>query len=211
MSATVKLVTGSGTTRTAAGYKLSRWPWIFLGGSVDTRTVTTATGTLTYYGLDNSVNQVLRLGCYRDISLEPQYADFDEYCAGVRVPKKNLNGYTETVTVTDDIIDLYFLRRFMRQSSGNYQVAEASNIESLVIGDMVTDVMPVLFEHHYVQATSSADEYVGILAFEAEISLGGISGNYDEGYSGELTIDVRYSDTYSGYLALMRYDDVLVV
>lgn len=211
MPATVQLVTGSGTTRTARGYKLTKWPWVFFGGSVDTRTVTTATGTLTYYALDNSVNQVIRLGCYRDISLEPQYSDFDEYCAGVRVPKKTLNGYTETLTVTDDVVDLSLLRRFMRQSSGNYSVAQASNIESLVIGDLVDDVVPVLFEHHYTQTDSTADEYLGILAFEAEISLGGVSGNYDEGYSAELTIDVRYSETYSGYLGLVRYDDVLVV
>lgn len=211
MPATVQLVTGSGTTRTARGYKLTKWPWIFLGGSVDTRTVVTDTGTLTYYGLDNSVNEVLRLGCYRDVSLEPQYADFDDYCGGVRVPKKSLNGYTETFSITDDVVDLYYLRRFMRQSSGNYQVANASNIESLIIGDLVSDVMPVLFEHHYIQATSASDEYIGILAFEAEISLGGMSGNYDEGYSGELTVNVRYSTTYGGYLALMRYDDVLVV
>lgn len=211
MPATVQLVTGSGTTRTARGYKLTRWPWVFLGGSVDTRTVTTATGTLTYYGLDNSVAEVLRLGCYRDISLDPEYADSDDYCDGVRVPTKSLNGYTGSVTITDDVVDLRYLRRFMRQPSGNYQVAAGSNIESLVIGDMVSDVMPVLFEHHFVQGSSTADEYLGILAFEAEISLSAIDGDYDEGYSGELTIDVRYSSTYSGYLALMRYDDVLVV
>lgn len=211
MPATVQLVTGSGMTRTARGYKLTRWPYVFLGGSVDTRTVVTATGPLTYYGLDNSVSEVLRLGCYRDINLEPQYADFDDYCDGVLIRKKNLNSYIETLMVTDDVVDLRLLRRFMRQSSGNYQVDAASNIESLVIGDLVSDVMPVLFEHHYVQANSTADEYLGILAFEAEISLGGVSGNYDEGYSGELTIDVRYSTTYGGYLGLMRYDDVLVV
>lgn len=211
MPDTVTLVTGSGTTRTAAGYQLSRWPWIFLGGSVDTRTIVTDTGTVTYYGLDNSVNEVLRLACYRDIVLAPQYTDFENFCNGVRVPDKNLSGYQNTITITDDIVDLYFLRRFMRQSSGNYQVANASNIESLVIGDLVSDVMPVLYEHHYDQATSTADEYIGILAFEAELSLGDITGNYDEGYSAELTIDVRYSSTYSGYLALMRYDDVLIV
>jgi len=74
---TVQLVTGSGTTRTARGYQLSRWPWVFFGGSVDTRSVATATGSLTYYGLDNSVIDVMRLGCYRDIVLAPQYADFD--------------------------------------------------------------------------------------------------------------------------------------
>jgi len=103
---TVQLVTGSGTTRTARGYQLSRWPWVFFGGSVDTRTVTTATGALTYYGLDNSVNEVLRLGCYMDVVLAPQYADFDKYCDGVKHVEKNLNGYQSTLTVTDDVVDL---------------------------------------------------------------------------------------------------------
>ena len=209
---TVQLVTGSGTTRTARGYQLSRWPWIFLGGSVDTRTVTTTTGSLTYYGLDNSVNEVLRLGCYKDVVLAPQYADFEKFCDGVKHQEKNLNGYQCTVMVTDDVVDLYMLRRFMRQSSGNYQsVGNPTNIESLVIGDLVSDVIPVLFEHHYDQATSTADEYLGIVAFETEISLGDLTGNYDEGYSAELTIDVRYSATYGGYLGLMRHDDVLIV
>jgi len=209
---TVQLVTGSGTTRTARGYQLSRWPWVFFGGSVDTRTVTTATGTLTYYGLDNSVTDVLRLGWYMDVVLAPQYADFDKYCDGVKHVEKNLNGYQSTLTVTDDVVDLYLLRRFMRQSSGNYQsVGGSTNIESLIIGDLVSDVVPVLFEHHYDQATSTADEYVGIVAFEAELSLGDLTGNYDEGWSAELTIDVRYSATYGGYLGLMRHDDVLIV
>ena len=209
---TVQLVTGSGTTRTARGYQLSRWPWVFFGGTVDTRTVTTATGALTYYGLDNSVNEVLRLGCYRDIVLAPQYADFDKFCDGVKHTERNLNEYQSTLTVTDDVVDLYFLRRFMRQSSGNYQsVGAPTNIESLLIGDMVSDFVPVLFEHHYDQATSSADEYLGIVAFEAQMSLGDLSGNYDEGYSAELTISVRYSATYGGYLGLMRHDDVLIV
>jgi len=100
----------------------------------------------------------------------------------------------------------------MRQSSGNYQsVAGATNIESLVIGDLVSDVVPVLFEHHYDQTISTADEYLGIVAFEAELSLGDLTANYDEGYSAELTIDVRYSATYGGYLGLMRRDDVLIV
>jgi len=209
---TVQLVTGSGTTRTARGYQLSRWPWVFFGGSVDTRTVTTATGTLTYYGLDNSVTDVLRLGWYMDVVLAPQYADFDKFCDGVKHVEKNLNGYQSTLTVTDDVVDLYLLRRFMRQSSGNYQsVGGSTNIESLIIGDLVSDVVPVLFEHHYDQATSTADEYVGIVAFEAELSLGDLTGNYDEGWSAELTIDVRYSATYGGYLGLMRHDDVLIV
>ena len=209
---TVQLVTGSGTTRTARGYQLSRWPWVFFGGSVDTRTVTTATGALTYYGLDNSVTEVLRLGCYMDVVLAPQYADFDKFCDGVKHVDKNLNGYQSTLTVTDDVVDLYLLRRFMRQSSGNYQsVGGSTNIESLIIGDLVSDVVPVLFEHHYDQATSTADEYVGIVAFEAELSLGDLTGNYDEGWSAELTIDVRYSATYGGYLGLMRHDDVLIV
>ena len=211
MADTVQLVTGSGTTRTAKGYQLSRWPWVFIGGSVDTRTVVTATGPLTYYGLDNSVNEVLRLGCYREITFAPQYSDFDNFCDGVRVPDKNLNGYQVTLTVTDDVIDLYLLRLFMRQSSGNYQSSSTHHIERLIVGDLVSDVMPVLFEHHYDQATSSADEYIGILAFEAGLTLGDITTNYDEGYSAELTIDVRYSSTYGGYLALMRYDDVLIV
>ena len=209
---TVQLVTGSGTTRTARGYQLSRWPWVFFGGSVDTRSVATATGSLTYYGLDNSVIDVMRLGCYRDIVLAPQYADFDKFCDGVKHTEKNLNGYQCTLTVTDDVVDLYLLRRFMRQSSGNYQsVAGATNIESLVIGDLVSDVVPVLFEHHYDQTISTADEYLGIVAFEAELSLGDLTANYDEGYSAELTIDVRYSATYGGYLGLMRRDDVLIV
>lgn len=207
---TVQLVTGSGTTRTAQGYQLSRWPWVFIGGEVDTRTVSTATGPLTYYGLDNTTTEVLRLGCYRDITISPQYSDFDRFCDGVRIQGKNLTGYQSTLTVTDDVIDLYELRYFMRQRSTRYQVAPDSNIERLVIGDLVTAVMPVLFEHHYEQATSATDEYVGILAFEAELSLGDIAMNYDEGYSAELTIDIRYSDTYSGYLALMRYDDVAI-
>lgn len=209
---TVQLVTGSGTTRTARGYQLSRWPWVFLGGSVDTRTVTTATGSLTYYGLDNSVNEVLRLGCYKDIVLSPQYSDFDKYCDGVKVSGKGLSSYQCTLTVTDDVVDLYMLRRFMRQSSGNYQsVGGSTNIESLLIGDLVSDTMPVLWEHHYDEATSSADEYLGIVAFEADLSLGDMTGNYDEGWSAELTIDVRYSATYGGYLGLMRHDDVLIV
>lgn len=210
MPATVTLVTGSGTTRTAAGYSLTRWPWVFLGGSVDTRTITTSTGTVTYYGLDNSTTEVLRLGCFRDIVLEPQYNEYDDYCDGVLIRRRNLSGYTGTLTITQDVVDLYFLRKFMRQSSSRYAIANASNLESLTIGDMVTDVIPVLFEHHYEQASSSADEYIGILAFEAEISLGAYTGNYDEGWSAEMTIDVRYSDTYSAYLALVRYDDVLV-
>jgi len=209
---TVQLVTGSGTTRTARGYQLSRWPWVFLGGSVDTRTVTTSTGSLTYYGLDNSINEVLRLGCYKDVVLSPQYADFEKFCDGVKQQKKNLNGYQCTVTVTDDVVDLYMLRKFMRQSSGNYQsVGNPTNIESLLVGDLVSDIIPVLFEHHYDEVSSTADEYIGIVAFEAELSLGDLTGNYDEGYSAELTIDVRYSATYGGYLGLMRHDDVLIV
>lgn len=209
---TVQLVTGSGTTRTARGYQLSRWPWVFFGGSVDTRTVTTGTGALTYYGLDNSVSEVLRLGCYRDVVLDPQYADFDKFCDGVKHTERNINEYQCTLTVTDDVVDLYLLRRFMRQSAGNYQsVGAPTNIESLLIGDMVADFVPVLFEHHYDQAASSADEYLGIVAFEAQLSLGTFTGNYDEGYSAELTIAVRYSATYGGYLGLMRRDDVLIV
>lgn len=210
MPAVVSLVTGSGTTRAAAGYRLTRWPWVFIGGSVDTRTVTTATGTLTYYGLDNSVNEVLRLGCYRDVVITPETEDVENFCDGVKQTETIITAFTSTLTVTNDLVDMYYLRRFLRQSSGNYSVAPASDIESLLIGDTVSDWIPVLWEHHYVQAASVHDQYIGIVAFEAQLMLGDITGNYSEGYSGELTIQVRYSDTYGAYLGAMRHDDVLL-
>jgi|GEM_PF-2920448 len=211
MPASVQLVSGTGTTRTARGYRLTRWPWVFLGGSVVTYVIPGATGDLTYYGLDNSTYEVLRLGCYRDIVITPETEDYENYCDGVKMTETIITAFTSTLTVTDDVVDLYFLRRFLRQSAGNYNYSPAFNIESLKVGDVVSDWIPVLWEHHYAQKASAADEYLGIVAFEAQLMLGDITGNYTEGYSSELTIRIRYSNTYSGYLGLMRHDDVLVV
>jgi len=208
---TVQMVTGSGTTRTADGYRLSRWPWIFLGGSVTSYVVAGATGDMTYYGLDNSTYEVLRLGCYHDVVIAPQYEEFDQFCDGVKTTEQQLTEFIATVTVTEDIVDLYFLQTFLRQRATNYNYSATLNIESLLVGDLVDDVMPVLFEHHYSQATSTADEYVAIVGFEAQVHLGDITGNYTEGYSAELTINIRFSNTYDGYLGLMRHDDVAVV
>jgi hypothetical protein len=211
MPASVTLVTGTGTTRTARGYRLTRWPWIFIGGTVSSTVIPGATGNVTYYGLDNSTVEVLRLRCYRDIVITPETEDFENYCDGVKQTETVITQFTSTMTITDDVVDLYYLRRFLRQSSGNYNYSTTYNIEALRVGDVVTDWIPVLWEHHYTQATSTADEYIGILAFEAQLMLGDITGNYSEGYSSEMTIQIRYSDTYDGYLGLMRHDDVLVV
>ena len=210
MAATVQLVSGSGTTTTAAGYKLSKYPWVYIGGTVDTISVVGTTGTFSYYGLDNSSAEVIRIGCYKDITLAPQWEEFDDFCNGVRFTDKSLSTFQETLTVTDDIIDLAYLRRFLRQTSGNYHKAGNINIETLLVGDAVTAVVPVLFEHHYTVEGSTNSMYVGILGFEAELSLGDITMDYNEGYSAELTIDIRYSDTYSAFLSIVRFDSVNV-
>lgn len=203
--ATVQLVTGSGSTIQADGYRLSGFPWVFFGGSVDTRVCSTTTGDVTYYALDNSETPVYRLKCLKDVTLAPTYNEFEDWCDGQLISKKVLQGFTQTMTLTEDIVDLSFLRWFFRQPAGSYDWEDGCSIESLLIGNMCSQVMPVLWEHHYVHC-SSADMYMGILAFEAELSLGDISVDGNEGYSAELTIAVRYSNTYGAYLALMRYD-----
>lgn len=209
--ASPQLVSGSGTTRAADGHRLTRWPWIYFGGSVVTYTVTGQTGDMNYYGLDNTTYEVLRLGCYHDVVITPEYEEFDKFCDGVQYTEDAITRWTSTVTVTDDIVDLYFLRYFLRQRSSNYDYSSTLNIESLLVGDVVSDFMPVLWEHHYVQRTSTADQYLGIVAFEAQLKLGEITGNYTEGYSAELSFTIRYSNTYSGFLGIMRHDDVDVV
>jgi len=208
---TVQLISGSGTTRTPTGFRMSNYPWVYLGGTVDTLTAGVGTGQVTYYGLDNTTVDVLRLGCYKDITLSPQWNTFEDYCWGVLVRKRKLTGYVTTVTITEDLIDLTSLRWFMRQASAQHAQHVGTHIEALTIDDVVTWAMPVLFEHHYKRASSATDEYVGILCFEAEISLGDLSMDPNEGYSAELTIEVNRSDTYNGYVSLMRKDAVVIV
>lgn len=207
MTATLQLVSGTGECLTARGFRLSNYPWVYIGGTVDT----IVSGTITYYGIDNSSEECIRLGCYKDITLSTVYADFEDYCDGVRIQKRKLDGYTTTVTVTEDLVDLRYLRWFLRQSSGMYDSDAAVHEESLLVGDLITRVVPVLFEHHYMQDASADDQWIGVLMFECELSLGDIEIDPTEGYSGELTIDVRKSDTYGGFMCWVRHDTVDIV
>jgi len=206
--ATPLLVSGSGTTRTPLKYRLSNYPWVYLGGAVDTLTSGSGSTQVTYYGLDNTSTDVLALGCYKDITWSPQWSSFEDYCEGVMVRKASLQGYTCTLTITEDLMDLRYLRYFMRQAAGSWVQNTTTHFESLLIDSPTTWYMPVLMEQHYRNPTSTADEYIGILAFECELALGDISMDPNEGWSAELTIEARRSDTYGGYLSFMRYDAV---
>lgn len=205
------LLSGSGTTVTNLGYRLSNYPLVYIGGTVDTLTAGAGTAAVTYYGLDNTTVDVLKLGCYKDITWSPQWNTFEDYCDGVLVRERKLTGYNCALTVTSDVIDLQYLRYFLRQASAQYDVNTTLHFEALLVDDVTEWVLPVLMEQHYRTADSTADEYIGILAFEAELSLGDISIDPNEGWSAELTIEARRSDTYAGYLGLMRYDAAQLV
>lgn len=206
--ATTQLVSGTGDTLTCRGFRLTNYPWVYFGGDVDT----IVSGGVTYYGLDNSVTEVVKLCCYKEITIAPSYNDFEDYCDGVKVNKRKLDTFQVTLTVTEDIIDLRRLRYFMRQSSGAYDIDVAVNTETLLISDLVSSaVMPVLFEQHYTQEANNDDQYIGILAFEAELSLGDIDIDPDEGYNAELTIDIRRSTTYGGFMCWMRKDTAVII
>lgn len=211
--ASVVLVTGSGTTRLAGGTRLSDLPWVFIGGEVMTNTVATATGDMVYYGLDNSNLTVYRLQCYEDITVSPEYEDYEKFCNGVKVNARKLDSFTTTLTITDDMIDLEQLRVLARQSIARYdQVGATTNIERLTIDNLVQNwFVPVLFEQHYVQEASTDDQWVALMAFEAELSIGDIPMDPTEGWTSELTIAIRRSATYEGYVALQRHDTVEIV
>ena len=210
--ATTQLVSGTGTTKTAEGYLLPNYPWVYIGGEVDTLTSGTGTGACTYYGLVNTNVDVLKLGCYEDVTLAPVIEDLECWCDGKRRSAKKLNGFTTTLTVTQDLIDLEYLRYFLRQSSGQWCEDTSGNIASLTITDMISSQdLPVLLEQHYVQEENNEDQYVAVLCFQCELSLGDITIDPNEGWRGELTIDVEYSETYGGYYCIMRKDSVEIV
>jgi len=211
--ASVTLVSGTGTTRLAGGTRMSDLPWMFIGGEVMTHTVATATGAMVYYGLDNTNLTVYRLQCYEDITLSPEYADYEKYCNGVKINARKLDSYSATITITDDMIDLEQLRVLARQASAKYQQAGAStNIERLTIDNLVQNwYVPVLFEHHYLQEESNDDQWMSAILFECELSIGDIPVDPIEGWTTELTINVRRSTTYEGWLALQRHDTVEIV
>jgi hypothetical protein len=211
--ASVTLVSGSGTTRLAGGTRLSDLPWMFVGGEIMTHTIATATGDVVYYGLDNSNLTVYRLQCYEDITLTPEYADYEKYCNGVKVNARKLESYSATITITDDMIDLYQLRVLARQAAAKYQqVGGSYNIERLTIDNLVQNwQVPVLFEHHYLQEESADDQWMAAVLFEPELSIGDIPIDPTEGWTTELTLSVRRSVTYEGFLALQRHDTTEIV
>ena len=214
--AIIVLVTGTGTTRLGKGQRLSGLPMVFIGGEIVTEVVTGSgvggTGGVTYYKLDNTNMTVYRLRCYEDITISPDYNDFEKWCEGALVQGRNLQAYSATIRVTDDTIDLEQLRILARQAAANYEKDTDANIERLTIDDLVQNWrVPVLFEQHYSQAGSTADQWVGLMAFSAELSIGDIPMDPTDGWSTELTISIARSDTYDGYLALMRHDDVDIV
>ena len=209
----IVLVTGSGTTRLGEGTRLTNYPYVLIGGEIATRTISTATGDVTYYGLDNSLETVYRLRCYQDISVTPEYDDYEKYCNGALVHERKITQFTSTLTVTDDTIDLEQLRILARQSSADFwSVGAPHNIETLIFGELVSGwTVPVLFEQHYKHPSSTDDQWVALLAFEATLSIGEIPIDPTEGWTTELTINIDRSDTYDGYLALMRHDTVQII
>ena len=209
---TVQLVSGTGNTLTPEKIRLVNFPWVYFGGDVDTLTAGATSGDCTYYGLDNTTTDVLRMACYRDISFEPVTNDVEDYCYGKLTRDTVLQGYTLTMTVTEDLADLRYLRYFLRQPTGNYCENTNNNIDVLKIGDYCPErVFPVLFEHHYERCDSGADEYLAILWFEVEMTLGAIAIDPSAGYSAPLTFNVRKSETYGGYGVWVRKDSVDIV
>jgi len=205
------LVTGDGTTYQSQGALTANYPYVLFGGSVTSISNPQCTGGITYYGLDNSLVDVYRLNCYQDITISPTYHDWEQFCDGVRKDMRQLQSYSSTMTLTQDVVDLKMLRLFMSQPSINYEQDLSCNIESLLISELCMDEVPILFEHHYTNCDSDETEYLGILGFNATLSLGDITIDPNEGYSAELTVNISYSQTYGAYLALMRKDSVVLV
>ena len=186
----VYLVTGSGTTYESQGARPANYPSVYFGGSVTTIANAACTGDISYYGLDNSTLDVYKMRCYDDITITPNYVDFEEYCDGVLHNRRQLQSYTFTLNVTQDILDLKMLQLFMDQPAADYDSDLGCHIETLMIGET---------------------EYFGVLAFAANISLGDVSIDPNEGYSGELTFAISYDTDYEAYLSLMRKDSVVLV
>ena len=207
----VYLVTGSGTTYESQGARPANYPSVYLGGRVTTIANAACTGDISYYGLDNSTLDVYKMRCYDDITITPNYVDFEEYCDGVLHNRRQLQSYTFTLNVTQDILDLKMLQLFMDQPAADYDSDLGCHIETLMIGERCFDEVPVLLEHHYQDCDSSETEYFGVLAFAANISLGDVSIDPNEGYSGELTFAISYDTDYEAYLSLMRKDSVVLV
>lgn len=185
---------------------------MYFGGTVDTLSAGATSGDCTYYGLDNTTTEVLRMACYTDVTFEPVTADVETYCYGIRVADMVLQGFTATMTVTEDLADLRYLQQWLRQPSGNFCENTPNHIQSLLVGDYCPErVVPLLFEHHYARCDSDADEYMGWLFFEVEMALGAVTWDPTAGMSAPLTFNVRKSATYGAYYCVMKKDSVDIV
>ena len=205
--AMAQLVDIAGLAKTPDGYLLGNYPWIYIGGQVSTLTSSTGTGACTYYGLDNTSVGVLKLGCYENVTLAPVIEEHEYWHDNTRRVHRQLNGFTATLLVTQDLVDLDYLRRFLRQPSEQRCEDVDAGVVSLNVGAMVfSQDFPVLFEQHYLRDGSSEDQYIGILCFQCELALGDIVFDPNEGWRAELTIDVEYSKTYDGFFCIMRQD-----
>ena len=200
------LISGSGSIITPDVYYLHNFPSVYFGGEVDTLSSVAdggTSGSLVYYGLDNTNVDVMRLKYYRDIAIEPVAGMAESNFYGQQRSEVAITGYRATMSVSRDMTDLLFLREFLRQADSRY--SNVGGNKSLLIGhtEPAYATMPVLFTHEVSNCGDpiADQEIFALLAFEAQIWMGGISFDPVSGPSASLDISILWSPTYSGFLS----------
>ncbi len=204
------LLSGTGVTSEPLSYHLRGYPLVYMGGEVDTLTVGSggASGEMTYYGLDNTLVDVLQLECYRDVVIEPIVGRAQANFYGYQRSEIALTGYRATMTVTKDLTDLLYLREFLRQADSHYDAIGVVP-KSLIVGHAEPALahMPVLFQSDIDDCASATDQIWAILAFEAAVWMGAIQFDPILGPNAPLEFDIFWSPVYDGFLSIVSGDD----